>query len=102
MVHHWYGSVFVPGATLEEVLKWEQDYSRHQEYFNEVEESRLLSQEGNVFRIFLKLRRTKVITVHYNTEHLVVYSHHDSGEASSKSEAYSCGGAREPWDSSRT
>ena len=87
MVHHWYGSVFVPGATLEEVLKWEQDYSRHQEYFNEVEESRLLSQEGNVFRIFLKLRRTKVITVHYNTEHLVVYSHHDSGEASSKSEA---------------
>jgi len=87
MVHHWYGSVFVPGATLQEVLTWEQDYARHQDYFDEVEESRLVSQEGEVFRIFLKLRRTKVITVHYNTDHLVVYSQHGSSRASSKSEA---------------
>ncbi|MGH9459824.1 MAG: hypothetical protein ACRD1X_01295, partial [Vicinamibacteria bacterium] len=86
-VHHWYGSVFVPGATLEDVLLWEQDYARHEDYFDEVEVSRLISREGDVFRIFLRLRRTRVITVHYNTEHLVVYSHHGPGRATSTSEA---------------
>jgi hypothetical protein len=87
IVHHWYGTVFVPGATLEEVLRWEQDYARHQDYFDEVEASRLVSREGDVFRIFLRLQRTKVITVHYNTEHLVAYSHHGPDRATSKSEA---------------
>jgi hypothetical protein len=87
MVHHWYGTVFIPGATLQDVLRWEQDYPRHQDDFDEVEASRLISREGDVFRIFLRLRRTKVITVHYNTEHLVVYSQHGPGRASSKSEA---------------
>jgi hypothetical protein len=86
-VHHWYGTVFIPGATLQDVLRWEQDYPRHQDDFDEVEASRLISREGDVFRIFLRLRRTKVITVHYNTEHLVVYSQHGPGRASSKSEA---------------
>jgi hypothetical protein len=87
MIHHWYGSVFVPQADLEDVLKWEQDYSQHSAYFQEVEESRLLSREENVFTVFLRLRRKKVITVHYNTEHLVVYSSHGPTKASSKSEA---------------
>jgi hypothetical protein len=87
MVHHWYGTIFVPGATLEEVLQWEQDYPHHQDYFDEVEASRLISREGDVFRIFLKLKRTKIITVYYDTEHEVVYSHHGADRASSRSEA---------------
>ena len=87
MVHHWYGTVFVPGASLEDVLRWEQDYPRHQDYFDEVEASRLISREGNAFRIFLKLKRTKVITVYYNTEHLVMYSQDGPERAWSKSEA---------------
>jgi hypothetical protein len=73
LVHHWYGAVFVPGAKLADVVAWEQDYDRHEEYFDEVEESRLVSRNGDVFDIFLRLRRKKVITVHYNTEHEVAY-----------------------------
>ncbi len=87
MIHHWYGSIFVPGAALEDVIAWEQNYGRHSDYFDEVVESRLLSREEDVFSVFLKLRRKKVITVHYNTEHLVVYASHGPTRASSKSEA---------------
>jgi hypothetical protein len=73
MVHHWLGSVFVPGVTLDELIEWVQTYSDHEQYFEEVEDSELLSRSGDVFEILLKLKRKKIVTVHYNTEHLVVY-----------------------------
>lgn len=73
MVHHWLGSVFVPGVSLDELIEWVQTYSDHEQYFEEVEDSELLSRNGDVFEILLKLKRKKIVTVHYNTEHLVVY-----------------------------
>jgi hypothetical protein len=87
LVHHWYGSVFVPGASLDDVLAWVQDYDRHHEYFDEVEESRLVSRQRDVFDIFLRLRRKKVITVFYNTEHEVSYRRLGTGRAASQSES---------------
>jgi hypothetical protein len=87
LVHHWYGTILIPGADVDGLLAWVQNYDRHQDYFEEVEDSRLLSQRGDLFEAFLRLRRKKVITVHYNTEHRVIYSRRDSGEASSRSEA---------------
>ncbi len=87
LVHHWYGSVLVPGAALDELLAWIQDYASHKEYFEEVEDSRLVSRRGEVFEIFLRLRRKKVITVHYNTDHVVTYRRWAPDKESSRSEA---------------
>ena len=87
MVHHWMGSVFIPGTTLEDLLPWLQDYDEHHRYFDEVEASRLIAREGDEIRMFLRLRRTKVVTVHYNTHHFVRYALHGSGRASSASYA---------------
>jgi hypothetical protein len=85
MIHHWYGAVFVPGANLRDVLSWVQNYDDNHRYYDEVEDSRLLSRDGDRFRIFLRLRRKKVITVHYSTEHEVAYSSHGEDSASSRS-----------------
>ena len=85
MVHHWLGSVFIPGAELEELLSWVQNYNDHEQYFDEVEDSALLAREGNVFDILLRLKRKKVITVHYNTTHRVEYRRHDPSRVSAKS-----------------
>ena len=74
MIHHWYGAVFVPNTNLRDVLRWVQNYEHHAEYFRDVERSRLISRNGNDFRIFLRLTRKKVVTVHYNTEHSVTYT----------------------------
>jgi hypothetical protein len=72
-IHHWLGTALIPGAKLEDVTKWIQQYDRHHERYDDVEASRLLSREGNFFRIFLRLKRKKIITVHYNTNHDVHY-----------------------------
>ena len=85
MVHHWVGSVFVPGVEVEDLLAFLQDYDEHHRYFDEVEESRLVSRHGDRFEIFLRLRRTKIVTVHYATEHSVRYRRHEGGNASSAS-----------------
>ena len=85
LVHHWYGSLLLRGAELDDVLSWVQDYENHQNYFAEVEDSRLVSRQGDVFDIFLRLRRKKVITVHYNTEHQVAYNRHGPDAVTSRS-----------------
>lgn len=85
LVHHWLGSVFIPGATVDELVGWLQDYDEHHRHFDEVEASRLVSKNGNEYAIFLRLRRKKIVTVHYNTEHLVRYTRHAAGRVSSVS-----------------
>jgi hypothetical protein len=87
MVHHWLGAVFVPDVKVEELVRWLQEYDEHDERFDEVEDSRLLSREGDTFEIFLRLRRKKIVTVHYATEHEVVYRNHGFGRHSSVSRA---------------
>ena len=75
LLHDWVGSVFIPGATVEQTLALVQDYSRHKSVFKpEVVDSRVISRDDNHFRIFLRLLKKKVITVQLNTEHDVQYT----------------------------
>jgi hypothetical protein len=87
MIHHWIGSVFISATTTHELLGWMQEFDLHQERFEQVANSRLISREGDTFEVFMKLRRKKMVAVHYNTEHLIQYRHHGPGRVSSKSVA---------------
>jgi hypothetical protein len=88
MIHHWTGLVFIPGAKLEDVLGVLEDYDRHSVYYApDVERSKIESREGDHFRVFLRFRRHKVITVVLNTEHEVQYFHDAPGKAHSRSSA---------------
>jgi hypothetical protein len=79
IIHHWLGAVFVPGANLPQTLALMQDYNHHQDIYKpEVVGSRLLSRDGNDFKIFYRLRKKKVITVTLNTYHDVHYFPIDS------------------------
>ncbi len=87
MIHHWYGTVYVPGVSVDRVIELVQAYDKAANYYTEVEDSQLLSREGDQFDIFLRLRRTKVITVHYATVHRVDYHRRDDAHISSRSVA---------------
>ena len=86
-VHHWRGSIFVPSATLDDVLLELRRPLARRDLQSDVLESRVLEREGPRSRIFLKLKRKKFVTVHFNTEHAVEYTRHDDRHASSRSEA---------------
>ena len=70
LVHHWVGTVFVPGGTTAEALRLLQDYDRHADIYRPaVARSRRLSQHGDTFRFSLRFVMTKVITVTVDGEH---------------------------------
>lgn len=96
MIHHWYGAIFVPGVELDEVLEWVTDYSDRHLHYEEVEDSKLLSREGDVYKIFLRLKRKKVITVHYDSEHVVSYRSLDDNRTVAKSYATKIAELEEP------
>ena len=86
MIHHWAGVVFIPRAKLEDILGVLEDYDRHSVYYApDVERSKIESRDGDHFRVFLRFRRHKVITVVLNTEHEVQYFQDAPGRAHSRS-----------------
>jgi len=88
IIHHWVGLVFIPGAKLDDVLGVLQDYDHQSTYYApDVERSKIESHDGGHFRVFLRFRRHKVITVVLNTEHDVHYFHDAPGHAHSRSSA---------------
>jgi hypothetical protein len=88
LIHHWIGVIFISGANVDDVLGVLEDYDRHATYFApDVERSKTLSRDGDHFRVFLRFRRHKVITVVLNTEHDVHYFRDAPERAHSRSSA---------------
>lgn len=74
-IHHWIGTVFIPGATLDRYLAFVQDYNRHQEHFKpDVARSQLLERKGDDFRVFFRFYKSKFgITAVHDTWHDIRY-----------------------------
>ncbi len=86
MIHHWLGVVFIPGVTLGQTLELVQDYNHHKDIYEPgIARSRLISRNGDDFKIYYRLRKKKIITVTLNTEHAVHYTRVDSRHAYSRS-----------------
>lgn len=86
MIHHWIGTVFIPGATLAQTLALEEDYDHQAEYFHpDVMRSKILQHKGNDFTIELQLYKKKIVTTVLDTEHEVHYELVDSTHAWSRS-----------------
>lgn len=87
-IHHWWGSILVPNVKLPELLRFLKDYDHHAGRFSDVERSRLLFHQGNEYRFFFRLRRSKaIVTAYYNTEQECVYADHGPLRTSSRSNA---------------
>jgi hypothetical protein len=86
MVHHWRGAVLLPGARLEAVLASLQTTAPAPDG-EDVLQSRVLEKAPNRLKLYLRLQRTKFVTVIYNTEHVVTFARHGATRASSISTA---------------
>jgi hypothetical protein len=74
LVHDWIGAIFIPGAALDKTLALLEDYNNHKNIYKpEVIDSRILSRNGNDFRVALRLLKKKVITVVIDSEYDVRY-----------------------------
>lgn len=86
LVHDWVGIVFIPGATLAQTLSLVQDYDRLARFYNpEVLSSRLLSRSGNDFRMTMRVRKHKAVTVVLDADYQVHYGALDATHRFSES-----------------
>ena len=88
LVHDWRGDVLIPGATLDQILG-RLERAAPPAPPNEVLASRIVEAGPGWNRVALTLRRQKVISVVYATEHLVTFRRMPPGRAVSSSIATS-------------
>ena len=87
-IHHWAGAIFVPGVSVDTLLGKLADLAgQEQRHYEDVLASRLLARDNDRYRIYMKLRRSKIITVTYNTEHDVRYRRLGPSRAAARSVA---------------
>jgi hypothetical protein len=67
IIHHWMGIAFLPGATLAQTKFVLEDYAHEKDnYFPDVRQSRLLSQNGNSSEVFLQFYSKTIVTAVFN------------------------------------
>jgi hypothetical protein len=85
MVHHWRGVVFLRGATVPRLmarLENEAPFTGP-----DVLAARVLARGPDTMTLFLRLQRTRFVTVVYDTEHDIRFAHESPTRASSVSTA---------------
>ena len=85
LINHWRGTVFVPNVTLDSVLKVLQEPQLDKHKQEDVISSRVISRSGDSQKVFLRLKRTKFVTVVYDTEYDVDYKRLTPDQAFSNS-----------------
>lgn len=88
LLHHWVGTVFIPGASLAQVLAVVQDYDHHAVYYHpEVVQSKTIEHTGDDFKVYYRLRKKKIVTIILDTQYAV--NHHSLDAARAYSDSYS-------------
>lgn len=78
LIHDWIGAAFVSRGTVQRTLALIQDYGNHKNVYKpEVIESKLISRDGDDFKIYLRLLKKKILTVILDTDHDVHYGSTD-------------------------
>jgi hypothetical protein len=85
MIHHWRGSVFIPGVPIDFILSRVKNPNLEDTKQEDVLDSKVLERTPNSLKLYLKLQKSKLVTVVYNTEHFVRYSSYGPDQESSSS-----------------
>jgi putative flippase GtrA len=86
-IHHWRGAVFIPGVDLDFVMSKVEEPESEDMAQEDVLASKVLERYPDGLKLFLKLQRSKIVTVVYNTEHNVRFKRYGALQASSSSVA---------------
>jgi hypothetical protein len=85
-IYHSSGSILIRGTTVDRVVHALM-YPGTPPPQEDVLESRVLSRNGTTLRVYLKLARSAIVTVVYDTEHDVTFTRHSPAMVTSRSVA---------------
>lgn len=74
MIHHWRGTILVPGATAEDFLRQQQQLDRFSsDYAPQVVRASIAARQGSSLAVIMRMRYRKVITVTLDGDYAVQY-----------------------------
>jgi hypothetical protein len=74
LIHHWVGTVLIPGATLDRTVTFVQNYPRYPEVFAPlIQRSRVLRASPDHFDVAMRTSMKKVVTVVIDADYGVAY-----------------------------
>ncbi|HYN08893.1 MAG TPA: hypothetical protein VES67_16040 [Vicinamibacterales bacterium] len=75
MIHHWVGTILLPGATIEKVMAFVKDYGNYSKYFAPtIVRSRVISQTSDHFEVAMRTSTRKVsVTVTIDADYVIDY-----------------------------
>ena len=86
LIHDWIGVLFIPNASLSQILAIVQDYDNHQNIYKpEIRHSKLLNRNGDNFKVFLQLYKKSLVTVVINADFDINYERLGTNRAVSRS-----------------
>ena len=86
LIHHWIGTIFVPGATLAQTLAFMQDYGRNADYFKpNILRSNIVKHEGEDYFVQQRFFKKKIISTVIDVDEQVHYHVIDGTHAWSRS-----------------
>lgn len=86
LIHHWIGTIFVPGATLAQTLAFMEDYDHNAEYFKaDILRSKIVKHEGDDYFVQQRFYKKKIITTVIDTDAQIHYHVIDKTHAWSRS-----------------
>lgn len=80
LIHDWVAAVKIPGAGVDQALKMFQRYEDYPSIFPGVVDSRVLSRQGNQWRVHLRLRRKNILTVVLDADYQIEYRPLEGGK----------------------
>ena len=86
MIHHWVGTVLIPGASLDKVIPFVQAYQDYPKHFAPmIQRAAIRSREGDRFVVTMRTSMTKVITVVLDADYAVEYRRLDPAKLFTRS-----------------
>ena len=79
LIQDWKGAVFIPRATLQNVLSVAQDFDHHQDFYKpDIESARIETRQGDEFLVFMRIVKTKfLLSDVLNTEQAIQFTRLD-------------------------
>jgi hypothetical protein len=79
MLHHWRGTAFAPGAKAADFERLMKDFNAYPQKFSpQVLQSKILTQQGDIFKVMIRVRQKDVITVVMDTAYDVTFGRLDA------------------------
>jgi hypothetical protein len=74
MIHHWVGTILLPGIPLDRVVAFVQQYDRYPEWFGPtIQRARLIRHSGDHFDVAMRTTMNKIITVVVDGDYAIDY-----------------------------